>query len=140
MGDTDELFPEMSQLCEPLPRALRTGDGGLHEVPGKYHEALQEMRLGVRRVACLLYLAHTGKLKDSEGRIKFTLTPAELDAWHEATVGERQGPNQLKASIEALKEQGLAGFYHQRECRKEGEPSPAFRFERHVFPVTAEDV
>lgn len=140
MSNPDELFPEMSQLSEPLPRALRTGDGGLHEVSGKYHEALQEMPLGVRRVACLLYLAHTGKLKDREGRIRFTLTPAELAAWHEATVGEKPGPNQLKASIEALKERGLARFYQQRECRKEGDPAPAFRFERHVFPVTADDV
>lgn len=139
MSDTEQLFPDLPSLYDPLPDALRTGERGLHAVAGKYKGALREMPLETRRFASLLYLAHNGKLVDSQGRMKFDLTPAELAAWYKVVVGEAPAPNSLQASVVALKERGLAEFYTRRECRREGEVANTYRFAHHVFPVTAEE-
>jgi len=131
------LYPKKPSLDEALPLAIVSGED-LNEVVGRFHNALQALTKHQRRVAGLLYLAHVGRLKDSDNRISFSLTPAELAAWYKAGVGEWPDGPVLKGSVDTLKDAGLARFYQRRECRVEGELSNAFRFSRHVFPVTAD--
>ena len=134
---SDDLFPAYESVYSSLPSALRTGWHGLHRVPGKYHEDLIEMPTSVRRYACILYLAHKGMLQDKKGQIKFALTPTELAHWYEFFVGEKPPPNELKASVEALKERNLVRFHRRRLCRVIEEEANTFRWNHHIFPVTA---
>jgi len=138
---SEPLFPKQPQLHDHVPPALLTGQLRLEELADEYRPAVEALPRKARQLTCMLYLAHTGRLKDSTNKIMFDLSPLELASWTEQATGRTVTDTEVEAFTQGEGEgptgpsDALVRFYRRRECRIAGEPVNCYRFAHGVFPV-----
>lgn len=133
---SDPIFPKKPKLHNQVPAALLTGDQRMHRISDEHQEAVENVPRETRQVMCMLYLAHTGVLTDSSGAVMYDLTPEELAQWLRSACEEPPDKHATRASIEALKTQGLARFWRLRECLVTKDiDAHSYRMQRGVVKV-----
>jgi hypothetical protein len=139
----DNLYPEEPDLNDMVPRVLtepHLGKKGHRSVAEEWGRAIAMLGARERRYLGVFWLAHVGRLIDSESRVRFDLTKQEAAAYMRVATGnDDHEPDLAEGTVEPLLEDGLLRFNQIRRCRQADTEKQAHRLQRGILdPVTAD--
>ena len=135
----DNLYPAQPDLNDMVPIILTRPHEGVG-VADEWVKAFEQMEKRKRQYLGIFWLAHTGRMIDSENRVLFDLTKPEAAAFMVDATGDEDHRNRAlaKSTTEELHDMGLLRFNQIRECRTRGERKHTFRLQREILDPVQE--